>query len=394
MTVQRPILPSVVAVRLSGQPKNRASYVPTGRIWPSGDFSLGYKKIEPDSRVDYSSHLARVDRGEMAAPAGSAWSIGPWGFPVCDDSRIDSAGHSEALSVASETELQEWIARDGVAVPLDLTTPRNSHNLGNRPEKYGKQGITGHGRKMVKSAATLMQKMPGKRITFATVTMPALPQQLRRELCRAWPELIRQLLQWLSRRLRRLGLIPAVCSVTEIQPGRLEKYAEGYLHLHLIWPNHWAKSGNWAIDVSEMRAWLSEFLQSRGLWVNEAWVNVDTQQVKKTAAGYLSKYMSKGSEELESFAEDCGWDCVPSQWWNLSKPARDLVKKYTREGCPVGELLQAVIQHSLDFQELAQFHVLCPAIVNYDGKDRIAGWFGVMTPEFRSELLAILGPKV
>lgn len=379
-----------MSLSLLGKPQRHSTYVPTGRIWPSGDFSLGYRKVEADSRTDYADHVTRIDRGEMACPVRPGWAVGKHGFPVVDDAALGLEGNREALSVAAECEAHERYAATPIGERFDLTTPANSHKGNARREKYGRNGITGLGRKMVKSAATLIQKMPGKRITFATVTMPPLAQHLRRELALAWPEFLNRLIQWLSRRLKSAGLPALICSVTEIQPKRLQALNEGYLHLHLVWPNHYAKSGNWAVDVGHLKTWCSEFLQARGLWESDSWVNVDTQQVKKTAAGYLSKYMSKGSSEVEQFADDCGWDAVPSQWWNLSKPARDLVKKYTRKGDDVGHLLQAVVQHSLGFQELSQFHVLCPAIVNYDGKERIAGWFGVVTAEFRRELLALL----
>src|SRR4030042_2041921 len=95
-------------IKLTGSPKRGPSYVATGRIWPSGDFSYGWRKVEGDSRVDYSSHLARVDRGEMSASAGPAWTVGPWGFPVVDESAIDCQGHAEALSVAEETAGAAW----------------------------------------------------------------------------------------------------------------------------------------------------------------------------------------------------------------------------------------------------------------------------------------------
>jgi hypothetical protein len=378
------------ALDLVGVTKNRASYVPVGRIWPSGDFSLGYRRVEPDSRVDYSSHVARIDRLEMAAPGRPGWSIGPYGFPVVDQSAIDVEGNREGLSVAAECEAQERYCAAPIGERLDLTTPANSHSTAVGPEKYGKRGITGYGRRMVKSAATLMKRMPGKRLTFCTVTMPPLSRGLRRELALAWPEFLRQLIQWLARQLRKSGLPGLVCSVSEIQPKRLKALNEGYLHLHLVWINHYARSGNWAVDVDLLKTWCSEFLQRRGLWEADSWVNVDVQQVKKTAAGYLAKYMSKGSAEIEQFAEDCGWDAVPGQWWNLSKPARDLVKRFTYEGDEVGALLESVVNYTLASQELHVYHVFQPAILDYDGKERIVGWFGVLTQEFRSDLVAIL----
>jgi hypothetical protein len=279
---------------------------------------------------------------------------------------------------------------DGAAGPIDLTNVRNSHKPSNRPESYGRKGITGYGKNMVKSAATLIQKMPRKRTTFCTVTMPALPAHLRRALAECWPEFVRQALQWLTRKLKREGLPALVASCTEIQSGRLERHHEAYLHLHLVWPNHWAKSGNWAIDVDDFRAWCASFLRRRGLWCEGAWVNVDTQQVRKSAAGYLAKYMSKGTADIEALAEDCGWQAVPSQWWNLSKPARDLVKKYTRKGHHVGELLDAVVQFVIRTGDMDGIEMLAECVMQIDGRDVAVGWRGRMAAWYRKDLLRML----
>jgi hypothetical protein len=81
----------------------------------------------------------------------------------------------------------------------------------------------------------------------------------------------------------------------------------------------------------------------RGLWVEGAWVNVDTQPVKVSAAAYLSKYMSKGGECLEQFVEENGWDACPGQWWNLTKRLRDAVKAEVVKGQAVGEWLNSVM---------------------------------------------------
>lgn len=396
-------------LQLKGEPSRHPSYVPTGRIWPSGDFSLGYRKVEGDSRVDIRSFGAQADAGAFPLPGNDGWFIGKWGVPqpveghrqdgqaLLDIEAEECHQNPAAYAVAYGLEFDLDKFHGGVyclalkaaklAVPLDLTVPGNSHTGATRCEKYGKQGITGYGRKMVKSAATLIQKMPGKRTTFATVTMPALPTQLRRELALAWPEFLRQLLQWLSRALRRVGLPALVCSVSEVQPGRLAEHQEAYLHLHLVWPNHWAQAGNWAIDVDDLRTWIAEFLQRRGLWTAEAWVNVDTQQVKKTAAGYLSKYMSKGCDVIEAFAQDCGWDAIPGQWWNLTKPARDLVKKFTCEGVETGHLLQSVIDHAIHTCDLSPFWGLNMAILTVGKAQVQAGWYGGFKEEVRLDLV-------
>lgn len=357
--------------------------IPTGTIWPSGDFSLGLKWVDrhgPHKR-DRRSMMAAYDESQA----------GRWTVEAQEQREAYSypGGWADALA-AEECYQNPSFFEEGAGAPLDLTNARNSHTAASRPEKYGKLGITSFGRKMVKSAATLIQKMPNKRTTFATVTMPTLPQQLRRELALCWPEFVRQLLQTLTRWLKKQGLPPLVCSVSEIQPKRLAEHREGYLHLHLVWPNHWARAGNWAIDVGDLRTWISEFLQSRGLWAADSWVNVATEQVYKTAAGYLSKYMSKGSDELVAFAEDCGWDAVPGQWWNLSKAARDMVKRWTRKGDVVGAVLSEVISGIWDSGDMSGFHWLQEIVWQADDRLVTVGWFGVITADLRKDLLKLL----
>jgi hypothetical protein len=126
------------------------------------------------------------------------------------------------------------------------------------------------------------------------------------------------------------------------------------------------------------------------LWCTEAWVNVDTQQVKKTAAGYLSKYMSKGSDVLEAFAEDCGWDAVPGQWWNLTKPARDLVVKFSCQGVDTGRLLLSVIDHAMELCELDSFWGLNQAMMTIGKKEVHVGWYGGLKEAVRLDLVKML----
>lgn len=402
----------VYSLELTGRPSRHPKYVPTGRIWPSGDFSLGYVKVEGDSRVDGRSYGQRADMDDFPLPGDDGWFIGRWGVPQpsdghrCDGQALRELEAEEcfrnpaayAVAYGLEFDLDKFncgvyclaLKAAKLAFPLDLTVPVNSHSGVSRCEKYGKGGITSYGRKMVKSAATLIQKMPGKRTTFATVTMPTLPPHLRRELALVWPELLRQMLQWLTRQLKKSGLPGLVCSVTEVQPGRLAEHEEAYLHLHLVWPNHGGRYGEWAVDCVALRAWCSEFLQRRGIWVADAWVNVDTQQVKKTAAGYLSKYMSKGASEIEEFANDCGWDAIPGQWWNLTKPARDLVRKYTHEGFDAGHLLLSVIDHALHACDMSPFWGLSQAVLVIGGRESHVGWYGGLKESVRLDLVKML----
>lgn len=338
---------------LSGFASKEPDRLPSGKIWPTGEFSFGWVRSRPDSRLD--------DRPSEYCPVG--WQPGDGGYEP-------GVGWLEACAAAA----------------LDLSNLPNSHKAKNRSPKYGKTGISGYGKKMVKSVGALIdQKLPRHRVTFATVTMPSLPQHLRQELGRCWPELVRQMLQTVSRRLSKKGLPKVAVSVTEIQPKRLAESGEAYGHLHLLWLNQPGKKGNWTVNVLHLRSWVSDFLQRRGIWVPDAHVNIDVRSVKGDKASYLAKYLSKGGEILDNAAKDLTWECMPSQWWNVTKQAREWVKNELIKGKAVGWLLHEMVNHAFDANDFADFRYLYQVETLMDGLWVNVGWRGCLLPHSREQ---------
>jgi hypothetical protein len=350
-------------------------YIPTGRLWPCRDFSLGTKKTRPDERVDLDTFRLWEREGALDVLPGQEY--GRYGVP------------------------------EGRAEPLDLSNLPNSHKatgpkctaalmaLGKRkakrPETYGRKGITGYGKKMVKSVGALIDRAyPHHRVTFCTVTMPDLPSQLRRELALSWPELVRQLLQWLKRRLGKAGLPKVVVSVSEIQPGRLEHTGEGYLHLHILWLNLPGKRGNWAVDVVGLRSWVSEFLQKRNLWTVDSHVNCDVRAVRGEKAAYLAKYVSKGGDEIRDFARDNGWESIPSQWWNMSSEAREWVKGALVSGTLVGQVLDYLLHVAFETGDFDDYHYIYHVEIEVDGRLINVGYRGAFAERAYNDLLSAL----
>ena len=117
---------------------------------------------------------------------------------------------------------------------------------------------------------------------------------------------------------------------------------------------------------------------------------MDTQQVKKSAAGYLAKYMSKGSAEIEKMADDCGWEAIPSQWWNMTGPLRALVKKYTRSGGAVGRVLDMVVGYVFHTGDMEGVEVLSECTMELDGRTVGVGWRGRVTQALRKDLIKLI----
>ena len=362
-------------------PTTRTDYSPVGTVWPSGDFSVGYRRVDwhGGGDPDYRSEVTRIDEGDYCL--GDGWEYHGNGHTTFDGTDVP---------VPSEHFLWPDIAAEsgGGTAPLDLTSAPNSHKRPNRPEKYGKLGITGYGKKMVRSACTILERRYKHRLTFATVTMPPLAPELRRELALAWPELVRQVLQWLTRRLVAKSLPAAVALVTEVQPKRLQAGNGGYLHLHLVWPNQKNLKGWYSVNPVEFRAWLEKFLLRNGLLPDGAWVNVDVKAVEKSAAAYLSKYMSKGGDVLSEFAEDNGWDAVPGQWWGLTKTLRDAVKREVVKGEEMGHYLLTLVDYLFNTSDWSPFWSLRTVDMEYDGRLITVGYCGIL----RQDMVDTLRP--
>lgn len=201
-------------------------------------------------------------------------------------------------------------------VALGLSEPK-----GRRAPK-GLGGITRHGARTVRNAAFLLeQKYGGSRLTFLTCTIPPLTETNEYMVAREWAEIVRIFNQSLGRLLKAAGLPPSFVGCTEIQEKRQKERGGMPLHLHIVLPGR--KPGKtWAISSDQFRALWRRAIVARVPQYSEVSfsASVDTQKVKQSAEGYLGKYMTKGSGQIQAILErDPGMqEFIPSSWWNCS----------------------------------------------------------------------------
>jgi hypothetical protein len=178
--------------------------------------------------------------------------------------------------------------------------------------------------------------------------------------------------------------------VSEVQPRRLAETAEAYLHWHLLWLNHPGKSGNWAIDPCDVRTWLESLLIRKVPSYQGGNVNVDVKRVKGEAARYLAKYMSKGKQQVKEAMDDWGPELCPRTWWNMTKPARDMVKAATSKGRVAGQLLEDVLAHAWSTDLDSHYEYLRHVELEFDGTLITVGWCGRFTPALSLEIRSML----
>lgn len=195
---------------------------------------------------------------------------------------------------------------------LGLSQVANSH-------KRGLKGITSSGARLVRNAAYLLQKKYSKfRLSFLTLTLPPMSIEDEKALALQWSRVVRTFGQRLKRTLQSRGLSGNYVGVTEVQQKRFDSGRGIGLHLHLVFQGKKRQKGGWAIAPEEFRSmWCSVLSTVLG---REVWSNSceEVKQVKKSAEGYLGKYMSKGVQIIEAVIEKYGEDAIPSAWYTAT----------------------------------------------------------------------------
>lgn len=342
-----------------------------GRLWPNGEFSLGYTRDG--------------EEGERA----SEWL---W----ANDGRFMSGEEMDAKLDAMEEALDAMQSaalawRAGGDFRLSLSSVCDSHRPLSRTQQ-GLKGLTSNGAKMLRSACFLLEERLGRDdCVMITLTVPTLGRDARRTLALQWGSVTNRLVQYLTRALVSAGRPPAIAGCVEIQTGRLEKYRQAYLHLHLICPAHSNTGGCWAIDADALRTWWRNQLERTLQCTLPNLPRIETAIVQKSVEGYLGKYLSKGSgEDLEAFIGDLGMDTVPAQWWFMSSPMKAAVRSATKSGANAGALLDALVNHLLELGDGGGFEYVRHIDCNIGGLPVTVGWVGRLSPGMREEVFAML----
>lgn len=331
--------------------RGRVAY---GKLWPNGEFSVGasYEALE-----------------------------------VCEDlpdnyARLGSRLHQQAVC--------EQLAQEGVS-GLGLSTLPNSPELSKRPPTYGRKGITGLGRKSVRSAAWMIERQaPERTVSFLTLTLPPMSLEGQKTVALEWGAIVGRLVRWLGRKLEIAQVPQSIVSVTELQPARLDSDPLGSLHLHLVFQGKNSRFQGWVVSCAEVRRFWCDELGRRTGELIQSTACENLQMVRKSAEGYLGKYLSKGSAGAESIGETHGWEYVPRQWWNWNASARRMVRSQTRTGTTVGILLESVVEAWLNSGEASKWAYMRPVLMTFGDVTVVVGWTGRLAHEVAQDLRCML----
>lgn len=221
-------------------------------------------------------------------------------------------------------------------IPSRFIVSSQSSQRSKPVKRYGLNGITNKGKKVTRNCAILLQQKYGKkRIGFVTCTLPGYDSDVLQLLNRNWGDIVRKFFQQVRRDLKKQKAPLEYVGVTEIQEKRWLRNSGLALHLHFAYVAKPASKKGFYLSSNRFREiWeriINKVLQRNNLLhgCNQKSFSssIDCVIVKKSVAGYLGKYISKGCEVVESVIEKGLQDSLPSQWWTASMQLKDRLKR-------------------------------------------------------------------
>lgn len=276
-------------------------------------------------------------------PAGALWPNGEF-----------TVGYAPSGGMEREITPSEYAARWDSSLGLALAA--NSHtepDYGAPPRGTG--GLTSYGRRLVRNAVEMLERAYGtKNLSFATMTLPTLEYEEYWNVSSNWSEVVRVFYQAVSRKLGAKLLPPFYVSVTELQPERTRREGVPALHVHFVFVGRRRGEKGWRMHPHELREMWKRSVE-RFCWSSVDWDACErVEAVRYTAAGYMSKYMSKGDTGDDNLRRDnTGWS-LPTAWYNISLKLKQKINQKVRKHPELMDYIErearvGVLEHYCDY---------------------------------------------
>lgn len=177
----------------------------------------------------------------------------------------------------------------------------------------------------------LEQGKGGKEVlSFLTLTLPNLSTEGLKACCENWDSMVKRFFDWLRTALKSKGIPLEHVYCTEIQLKRLQDKGEYAPHLHVVFKGRTTRRSAWAITPKKarqewarcIRAFTDESFDTRAL--------ENLQRIKHSAARYLSKYLSKGSNIIPEGSPEAPISNLKTQWGGMARVVSQGIRKATQ----------------------------------------------------------------
>jgi hypothetical protein len=293
--------------------------------------------------------------------------------------RLTTEGADNLLCVAAHgiEKTMTYLAGDGPPPSLDKGAKSEQP-----PKRNGRKGMQRKTQRRVHEQLCCFERLiPKELTTFGTVTFPDLGPELNEVLYTNFNTFLSRFMQEVKRELQRHGLPPTMLAVIEIQPKRYERTGEPYLHIHYVHQGR-LKGKTWVITT----AWVRQVVQRLvGAIVNDSIASpvVRLEQVKKSVASYLGKYMSKGGEMVEKALKEGFGGWLPGQWY---RSTRDLVHEVRKCTAVVEDSDGSLLQSAAEKDPCVWDFVADVSVEVDEGVTRVLAYFGQLTERVQRAL--------
>lgn len=198
-----------------------------------------------------------------------------------------------------------------------------------KPSRKKCLSMTSNMGRNLRNAVYLLEEKYGKeQLSFLTLTLPNLSQDALALCCVNWDKMVNMFTRWLRTRLalKCMELEYAYC--TEIQPGRLKNRGEYAPHLHIVFRGKAYRKQAWAVSWLDCRLAWAEIISK---FINESFDTralENIQRIKKSAARYLSKYLSKKQNSIPATeTPETPIAQLHTQWGGMARSLSRAVRK-------------------------------------------------------------------
>lgn len=278
---------------------------------------------------------------------------------------------------------------EDASAPLGLSSVSNSTK---GVKRRGRKGITSRARQQVRDGCALMEQIVAlSTLSFLTLTLPS-------HVCEcvtsdAWSYALHLMRKKLVYHLKKAGLLPHIVGATEIQEKRYRATGKIGLHVHWVFQGRQSKSA-WCFSPEQLQEWWSEcWDEILGEHQSISWdASVRIERVRKSAVGYLGKYMSKGTQVVKEVIENGDEDKLPYHWSVCTMELKRFIKRETwqvsgSQAERVFDALMSSLSHLLRFSKFVEVNV-------GENVPMKVGWYGELKDRsLRAELESLLRPS-
>lgn len=182
----------------------------------------------------------------------------------------------------------------------------------------------------IRNGVYLLEEKYGKdNLSFLTLTLPNLSAEGLASCCANWDTMTHNFLKWLRTKADKHGYSIEYVYCTEIQEKRFTNRGEYAPHLHVVFRGRIGRKSNWIITpkmarkewARQIKSCTSEFFTTSAL--------ENIRRIKKSAARYLGKYMSKNSNCVPQGDRERFTALLHTQWGGMSRQTSRDIRKNT-----------------------------------------------------------------